>query len=132
MRFGEDWREQQHVRVDLVELRYELAPQFFVSDRIVAHPEEKPGAVVVLREDVERIRITSGDGCDTIVDLRDPDGKLPNVFRLSAGENTIAVPGRESVPFPLAHGRIYALTLCGDNGWGRAGCRTERLELPRG
>lgn len=79
---------------------------------------------------LERIRIASTTGGDTIVDLRDPDGKLPNVFRLRAGENTIAVPGRESVPFLLAPSRNYALTLCGNNGWGRTGCRTKGLQLP--
>jgi hypothetical protein len=79
---------------------------------------------------LERIRIASSPGGETIVELRDPGGALPNVFRLRAGENTIVVPGRESVRFILAPGRAYALTLCGDNGWGRTGCRTKGLQLP--
>lgn len=79
---------------------------------------------------LERIRIASTTGGETIVDIRDPGGTLPNVFRLRAGENTIAAQGMESVRFNLAPGRTYALTLCGNNGWGRTGCRTKGLRLP--
>lgn len=80
---------------------------------------------------LERITITSGDGREVVVDVRDPDGKLPNLFRLQPGENAIEIPGRDSASFSLSSAHAYVLTLCGDNGWGRTGCRTKRLELPR-
>lgn len=78
---------------------------------------------------LDRIRIVSAIPSETIIDLRDPGARLPNVFRLRAGENEIEVPGERRVSFRLMTDRKYTLMLCGNNGWGRVKCRSKTLQL---
>lgn len=89
-------------------------------------------ATPLYRLGLERIRITSGDGCHVIVDVRDAERRLPNLIRLQAGQNLIEVPASESASFSLPSGRTYILTLCGADDRDRTGCRTRYLTASDG
>jgi hypothetical protein len=81
---------------------------------------------------VERIRIGGESGREAIVDVRDPEGQLPDVFRLVEGVNHLELPDGERATFELRSEEPYVLTLCGNNGWGRTTCRSKSLRVPPG
>lgn len=81
---------------------------------------------------LERIRIDSESGQEVIVDLRDVDGELPNIIRLSPGVNRLELSDGSLTTFVLDADKSYVITLCGDNGWGRTQCNSKSLRLPTG
>jgi len=81
---------------------------------------------------LERIRIRSEQGSDAIVDVRDDDGRLPDIFRLSAGANSIQLPDGTPTAFDLVPNTPYVLMICGNNGWGQSRCRSKSVKVPAG
>ena len=81
---------------------------------------------------IERIRIGGESGREAIVDVRDPEGRLPDVFRLVEGVNHLGLPDGERATFELHSDEPYVLTLCGNNGWGRTTCRSKSVRVPPG
>jgi hypothetical protein len=81
---------------------------------------------------VERIRIGGESVRETIVDVRDPEGRLPDVFRLVEGANHLELPDGERATFELRSDEPYVLMLCGNNGWGRTTCRSKSVRVPPG
>lgn len=81
---------------------------------------------------LERIRISTESGQRAIVDVRDANGRLPNIFRLREGLNGIELPDGKPTTFVLDPNKPYVLMICGDNGWGRTRCRSKSVRVPEG
>lgn len=78
---------------------------------------------------ITRLRIESSDSDSPVVDVRDSNGGIPNVFDLRVGENQIAGSKGATSRFMLKEAEPYTLTLCGNNGWGRNRCSSKHFRL---